>query len=509
MKLAYGLFNAFKPDYFDLRRLGIQVESSNNLTPSHYFGRILHLSIRVLMMSKKITKISLAAFLMNLPWATVWSAGFSLYTEGSAVEIGNFAAGSAAEAVDASTGWYNPAGLVLLKQDQALLSGVGVFPDTKISGNSIYNTQDIPPYEQSFTRLFGSERAVVPAFHGTHRLGERAVFGLSIVSPFGLSTKWDSTSPVRYSATLTKLTTVNVAPELGALLTDHLSIGAGLDLQWADVNFNAIAGSPAALQYLEGLGSPVTPTYFDSSSLNHGTSFGVGFHAGVMSFFNDKHTRIGLNYQSGVSHQFWGKSTLKGRLASPTLTDPNAIYEVYDLYSNDVELPQIVTLSLYQDITSQWAVLASAVFSGWSILDTISLYHVAGFSVESSEQSPLNIVTPQNYRDAWRGALGVNYRVNDRWLLRVGGGYDQTPTVNAERDVRLPDVDRWAFSAGMHYQPFVSVGLDVGYTYLMGVGEPPIHKTLVFDELSSVTVNAKAMSHAQLVGVQAIWYFDQ
>ncbi len=45
-----------------------------------------------------------------------------------------------------------------------------------------------------------------------------------------------------------------------------------------------------------------------------------------------------------------------------------------------------------------------------------------------------------------------NYRVNELWMLRVGGGYDATPTNDAYRDVRLPDVDRWALSVGAHYQ---------------------------------------------------------
>jgi long-chain fatty acid transport protein len=437
------------------------------------------------------------------------AGGFSLYTEGSAAKIGNFAAGAAADISDASIGWYNPAGLVLLQENEVLVSGVGVFPVTKISGLSTYNTDGLPPYEQSFTRLPGGQEAVVPAIHASHPLGKRAVFGLSIVSPFGLSTKWEDDSPVRYAATLTKLTTVDLAPEMGVLLTDHLAFGAGLDLQWASVKFDAVAGSPAALQYIQKFGiSPVTPSTYDSSSINEGGSFGVGFHTGLMGIYNQNHTRIGINYQSAVSHRFEGHSTLTGRLADMALTNPHAAYFTDDLYSNYVSLPDILSLSLYQDLTKRWAFLGSVVYTGWSSFKTIELYNVAGYSVESSTQSPINIVTPQDYRNAWRAALGLNYQVSERWLMRIGGGYDETPTVDAERDIRLPDGNRWALSIGSHYQATPALGFDLGYTYLFAPGQSSINKTQIIDELSSVTVNAQAMSHAQLAGIQAMWSFD-
>jgi long-chain fatty acid transport protein len=458
----------------------------------------------------KQTKILLYVTLSAIVAAQhTYAGGFSLYTEGSAAKIGNFAAGSAADVSDASIGWYNPAGLVLLQKNEVLISGVGVFPVTKISGLSTYNTDSVPPYQQSFTRLPGGEEAAVPAIHVSHPFGKRAVFGLSVVSPYGLSTKWEDDSPVRYAATLTKLTTVDLSPEMGVLLTDHLAFGAGLDLQWANVKFDAVAGSPAALQYIQKFGiSPVTPTTYDSSSINEGGSFGVGFHTGLMGIYNQNHTRIGINYQSAVSHRFEGHSTLTGRLADFYLTNPNASYSTEDLFSNYVSLPDFWTISLYQDLTKRWAFLGSVVYSGWSSFKTIELYHVAGYSVESSEQAPINIVTPQNYRDTWRAALGLNYQVNDRLLVRIGGGYDETPTVDAERDIRLPDANRWAFSIGSHYQATHALGFDVGYTYLFALGQSPINKTQIIDELSSVTVNAQAISHAQLAGIQATWIFD-
>jgi long-chain fatty acid transport protein len=452
---------------------------------------------------KRIFSLSLL-LISNTP--TAYAGAFSLYTESSAVEIGNYAAGAAAEAPDASIGWYNPAGLVLLHHTQGILSGVGVFPSTQISGQSSFNTTSYPSYVQSFHNLQGAKSDVVPAVHVAVPLNDNTVFGVSLVSPMGESTNWSETSAVRYAATETKLMTVNASPEMGFLLTDHLAAGAGLDLQWAQVTFNAILGIPTLYKNL-----------VDSASINKGSSFGVGFHAGVLGLFNQEHSRIGLNYQSGVAHKFYGYSSLTGKLADPAFDElnpfsanPESEYLVNALSSNNVQFPSIVTLSGYQDLTPQWAILGSVIYTGWNVFKTITLDNVAAFTAYGDpHQMPLQNTAIEDYRDAWRFAAGMNYHVTERWMMRVGGGYDQTPTIDAQRDVRLPDVDRWALSVGSHLQATPSLGIDVGYTFLFGANNAsPINKDQILDPNNSVTVTGTAKNFAQLAGIQAVWAFD-
>ncbi|MCX7117720.1 MAG: outer membrane protein transport protein [Legionellales bacterium] len=458
---------------------------------------------------------------------TAHAGGFSLYTESSAAAIGNFAAGVAAEVTDASIGWYNPAGLVMLQKQQVVLGGVGVFPSTELTGVSTYTTNNPllvgrPPYTQSFNHLQGAESAVVPSFHYALPLGKRAAFGFSVVSPFGLSTHYFNNSPVRYAATYSDLKTVNISPELGGLLTDHWSIGGGLDFQYANVEFDRMIGSPAYLQFYSIAipDSGVTPTTLDSESKNSGDSFAMGFHMGTMLMFDDNHTRVGLNYQSGTSHLFNGQSQLTGRLADPSLiiadplnANPKALFISNTLSSDAIHLPAIVTLSGYRDLNPKWALLGSLVYSGWSTFQSITLNDVAaGVPSPSGDgsvvQTLVKSTTIENYRNTWRVALGANYHVNDQWMMRFGGGYDQTPTVTAERDVRLPDSDRWALSIGAHYQVLPSLGFDLGYTYLFGVHNAVINNTQAIGATSSYLVDAISKNSAQLVGLQMVWTID-
>jgi long-chain fatty acid transport protein len=431
---------------------------------------------------------------------TAQAGGFSLYTEASGAEIGTFAAGSAAEAADASTAWYNPAGLVFLNHQQLVFSGAGVFPSSKLTGTSTFTTPHLRPDVQAFSNLQGAKDAFVPALHYAQPLGERTAFGVSVVSPFGLSTNWLKASPVRYEATLTQLITMDVSPEIAGLLTDNFSVGAGIDFEWARVKFNRMLGAPTIA---------LPPTAFDSLSFNQAQSFGTGFHAGVLGTFNDHHTRIGLNYQSRIKHQFNGHSTLSGRLADPEFDNPAATYTSESLFSNAINLPDVLTLSGYQDINAKLALMASVVYTGWDTFKVIQLNQVAAFSLsQSSPQILANSVAEENYRNTWRFAVGANYRLTDEWMMRVGGGYDQTPTVDSARDVRLPDSDRWTLAIGTHYQLTPSLGFDAGYSYLFGENDIPINKT---DSLStsSYNVHASGKSHAQLLGVQAVWTMDQ
>ena len=432
------------------------------------------------------------------------AGAFSLYTESSAAAIGNYAAGVSAEAADASTAWYNPAGLVLLKKQELVFSGVGVFPSSKLTGTSTFATTDLPSYNQSFSGIQAAKNALVPVIHYALPLGDRAAFGLSIVSPFGLSTQYSVDSPVRYAATLSQLRVIDVSPDIAGKITDNFSVGLGLDFQSASVKFNAVEGVPTLLQHL---GEP--PTLWDSTSNNEGNSFAMGFHTGVMGVFNDDHTRVGLNYQSKMSHRFTGTSTLTGTLADPTLSflNSSAVFTNDLLISNSITLPDLLTLSAYQDVNAKLALLGSVVYTGWSSFKTIQLDHVAAFT--ATGQAGVTSTSTEDYRDVWRVAIGANYHMTDKWMMRVGGGYDQTPTVDSARDVRLPDASRWALSIGSHYQFRPNLGVDVGYTYLCTTNNGIVNKTQALGTTSSYNVNALAKVNAQLVGAQLVWAIDQ
>jgi long-chain fatty acid transport protein len=465
-------------------------------------------------MHKPLRTLVSTAVIGVLATGAAHAAGFALYGESSGYTAGNYGAGVAAEARDASTGWYNPAGLALIRETETTFGGTGIFPNLRINGSTIYNTEGLPPFEQNFERVNGSYSGFVPASHFALPVGERTTLGLSFTGPFGLSTDWAPDSPVRYSATYSELITATISPEIGSQIFDNFAVGAGMDFQYSRVKFNQIIGAPTLFQVLDQ-----PPSSVDTFSNNKGASWGLGFHVGVMGMFNDNHTRIGVNYESRVRHVFYGHSELKGVLANNfDLVGPipgKGVWRNDDLFSDPVDFPDVLTISAYQDINDRLAILGSAVYTGWSVFKDIQLNNVVVPNVSSTPPfavtpADINTTLPQNFNDAWRFALGANYYVTPRWMLRVGGGYDQSPTNNIDRNVRLPDVDRWAVAVGTHYQWRPNLGFDVGYTHLFSGSKPSIHSQQQLTPTTTFSVNSGSGTFAaDLVGGQVVWIIDK
>ena len=442
------------------------------------------------------------------------SGAFSLYTEGSASAVGNFAAGVAAEGRDASIGWFNPAGLVLLRKPEVVLGAVGVLPHVSLTGEAIFNQIEIgtdnllPPYVENFNNLNGAQNAVVPNLHVAIPVGDNFTYGLSIVSPLGLSTSWPEDSALRYAATLSELTVVDISPEMGGLITKNLAVGWGLDIQWADVSFNNILGAPAAFQYFnKEYGSQISVTEYDSSLINHGTSTDLGFHAGFLLMTDDRRSRFGFNFQYGTTQEFNGTSELTGRLADYKngQTKPDAKYKTLSLSSKPIQFPNVLTFSFYQQVAPKVSMLGSIVYSTWSSFQAISLSGVAAYSATEDALYQASANSLQNYHNTIRASYGMNFDVTDSLQLRWGGGYDESPTNDVDRDVRMPDVDKLAIACGLQWKMTPHWFMDVGYSYLMPLGNVAINKTQEFDQYNFIQVNATGHAYAQLIGAQIAW----
>jgi long-chain fatty acid transport protein len=433
----------------------------------------------------------LALFVMSLKTN---AGAFSLYTEGSASAVGNYAAGIAAEGRDASVGWYNPAALVLLRDTEVLGGVVGVLPTANLSGTSNFFQNggvEFLNYKESFQNLNGGREAILPNFHVAIPVGERVTYGFSAVVPMGLATSWPEDSALRYAGTLSALRVVDLSPEMGGKITDQFAVGWGLDLEYSDVDFNNVLGVPIL--------DPTNPSGLDSQLTNHGQSWGLGFHAGLLLMSKDQNSRFGFNYQYGITHQFMDASRLTGPLA-----DPEAVFSSPLLESNLIKLPDILTFSLFQKVGDKVAMMGSLVYTLWSPLKTIELRNVAAYDAQIGTVYK-NVTTQQNYRDALRFALGMNYDVLDNWQLRWGLGYDQTPTNSIDRDIRLPDVDKIALALGLQWKYNQHWLIDAGYSYLFPSSDVSVHKTQILDQYNYLQVDATGHAYAQLLAIQAIW----
>jgi long-chain fatty acid transport protein len=465
-----------------------------------------------------VKKLLLLAAVLLACQENAFASGFQLF-EQNAVNLGDFAAGGAAIAEDASTAFYNPAGMTQLEGPQLVVGAIPIITHVRVTGSDTLTPLVIPDIfvpmsgvgaaaakadqvrESPFAVTeFGTQKGgvtvPVPFFHFVTPLVPDLWFGLSIAAPFGLKTTYPETSYLRYSATLTELQTIDISPSLGWAVTNRLSVGLGFDPQYSLAKLNNVVSSPVLAAIL---GEPVNA--LDTTSTNKGHGWGYGWHGGLLYNF-DSNTRIGVNYHSETKLTLQGSSRFCGALTGLSGVD---CVKSHFLNAN-LHLPATTTISIFHWINPRWAILASAYYTQWDVFKDLALNKVAGLTnTIPAIPTTLSVNLPQNFHNTWREAVALNFVYSPRLLLRGGLGYDQTPTNDTDRSIRLPDDNRFGLSIGGNYVVNHDFNVDVGYTHYF-IKNANINQTAIFDGLAA-TVNGVAHSSADLVGIQINWNF--
>jgi long-chain fatty acid transport protein len=309
-----------------------------------------------------------------------------------------------------------------------------------------------------------SDPAVVPASYGNYQISDRLFLGIAINSPAGLTTKPDDTSWVgSFLAHKAKIFTANANPTLAYKLTDTLTVGAGVQVQYTQFKFDR--NITATLQK----GSIDTDDY------------GVGFTAGII-WQPLPYTQIGLGYRSGISTKLEGDTTIPTAGGFVTL----------DTEANEFDSPDLLTLSIRQGITDRLTAYGTVEWQKWSNLETLTF------------DSGLDAANPSfelNWDDGWFFAFGLEYAYTPDWTVRAGIAYELSP-IDETRSVFLPDNDRLWLSAGATHKLTENATIDLAYTHIF-VKDAPISRDglVVTGPASAVafTLDAEAETSVDII----------
>ncbi|MGH8597392.1 MAG: OmpP1/FadL family transporter, partial [Gammaproteobacteria bacterium] len=170
------------------------------------------------------------------------AAGFALI-EQSASGMGNAYAGAAAIAEDASTIFFNPAGLTKLEGRQFAVAGHVVAVSAEFSNNG---SSTAPTGIATLGGNGGNAGATafIPNAYFSMPYGERAVLGIGINAPFGLVTEYDSNWVGRFQGIKSDIMTVNLNPTIAYRINDAVSVGFGISYQQFDAELtNKVSGA--------------------------------------------------------------------------------------------------------------------------------------------------------------------------------------------------------------------------------------------------------------------------
>lgn len=417
------------------------------------------------------------------------AAGFALI-EQSGSGMGNAFAGGAAAAEDASTIFFNPAGMTQLPGKQFVIGVHGVKPSAKLSNEG--STATVGGPLRGGDGGDAGEWGFVPNLYLSWQLSQKWYVGLGVNAPFGLKTDYDAGWVGRYQGLKSELQSININPSVAYQVNDAVSLGAGFNAMYVDadltkaLDFGTICFGQLGPGPCTGLG--LTPQNADGGQELKADAWGYGFNVGAL-FKLGSDMRIGIAYRSQVDLDLKGDSTYSGVpaafAASPVFSNTSA--------SADVTLPDSASISVYQQFGERWAMMGDITWTRWS--------HFEELRVKFDNGAPDN-VTPENWDDSFRISLGLTYSPSSPWKLRGGIAWDQTPVSDEYRTVRIPDASRFWVAVGASYRFSERARVDFGYSHLF-VDDASINKT----ETASGTVRGTYTNSVDILSLQAVITF--
>ncbi len=407
------------------------------------------------------------------------ASGFQL-TEQSGAGLGNAYAGAAATAEDASTIFFNPAGMTYLAEGHSFTAaGTVINRSTKFSNNGTSNMPVINPLNNNPTGSFyaigdaggnGGGTHLIPAFYYAYSVSPSLRLGIGVSPTFADETKYSDSFVGRFSGQQTSIVHTNFNPSVAYKVNDQLSLGFGVNYVKSEIEFKQ-----------------ATPYVNSPMGDLKGSDSGWGYNLGLMYQFSQA-TRVGLSYRSKVKFNVEGNQTVEG------------------LINRDIkatlETPDTASVAIQHQVNDQWTLLADYTWTGWSSLQALSP-QVA--STGAAATAPVRY----NFKDTYRVGLGANYKLNNAWKLRFGTAYDKNPIPDdASRTMTVPDADRYWLAFGARWNMSAQASLDFGYAHLFVKDSSTARKVMNTSETATLqTVRGTFTNRADLLSVQLNYNF--
>lgn len=380
----------------------------------------------------------LPALLLGFMGSPLWAAGFQLQNQNGA-GTGLSYAGQAANPEDASTVFFNPAGMTHLPQGQHIsLGGTIIDRSVKFTDTGTTPMPVINPLNGLPTGAFhpvggsgddGGGASLVPNFFYTRSLDARTVIGLGVSATYGSETEYDSNFAGRFSGRYTSIHQININPSIAWKLDERLSLGLGLNFAHNKVEFKVI-----------------TPYVGAPEGILQGKDSALGWNAGLM-YQLTPNTRVGVSYRSKMKFHLEGSQRL-------------AAFGVNQSINANLTTPDNLSLALSHKSSDRLEWLADLTHTGWSSVQQLTPY-INGTTTLAA--APLKY----NFKNTWRLGVGLKYQYNPTWSLRTGIAFDESPVPDAaSRTMTVPDSDRTWLSFGARMKIDNQSSLDMGYAHL-------------------------------------------
>ena len=454
-------------------------------------------------MTTNISKLALAVASASLISSTAMASGFKL-NEQSASGVGTAYAGRAAVVEDATTVFYNPAGMSKLTRAEISVGAAYINADVKYTGGTRTNPAGVSSeYETGVFDNGGGliPEKIIPHLYFAKPINDKLALGFGIFVPFGAETEYGPNALSGGFAGKTRLTTIDFQPAFSYKINDVLAIGGGIDIMYAEgeltKQLDLIPYVPAFLganHPLSGNTSLNDEKYkgYENTFEVEGNDVAFGWNLGLMWDISPA-TTLGLTYRSEVNFKLKGDANFVKNTA--VMAFDSGVYQDGGIAGSftdgivPVDLataglgatgyvpsqkakvpltaPQSATLSLAHHFTDKLQVQGGVTWTDWSSFEY--------FDVIGREPGVISELTGlgdnyighivEKWSDSYAYAIGATYTINQQWLVRAGFAYDEAPINKQYRTARVPDNDRKWLTAGARFSPSNNLSFDLGLAY--------------------------------------------
>lgn len=377
---------------------------------------------------------------------TAAASGFQLL-EQNASGIGNSYAGSAAVAENASTIFYNPAGMTQLKGLHVSGGLTAIHTSYKFTDGG----SSVGVLANSGNGGDGGGWGYLPNAYISWEAAKNLHLGLGLGAPFGLKTEFNNPWQGGAQSLMFDIKTMNINPSVAWRANEFLSIGAGINYQKLTAEYKRQVGVP-----LNALATTVATLNLEDDAW--------GWNVGAL-FTISPATKIGLSYRSAIKYELTGDFKFDGTTAQ------SGGAPVFGATTNrgakaTLKLPDTWILSATHSLTDRIELLGDISWTGWSSIPKVDVYNTQTTGAGAIAGNIAQTLDTE-FRDTWRVAIGANYSYTDALKFKFGLAYDQTPVKGAStRLVSLPDNNRIWLSFGTQWKPTKDSAVDFGLAHL-------------------------------------------
>jgi long-chain fatty acid transport protein len=402
------------------------------------------------MTNKKHTKL-VSALLLGVCSGYASAGGFQLL-EQNVSGLGNSYAGSAAVADNASTIFFNPAGMTQLKDREFSAGVAAIGPSFKFSDSG----SSAGAFTAAGTGGDAGSWAAVPNAYMSWALNKDLYVGVGLSAPFGLKTEYSSPWIGSAQSNSFSVETLNLNPSIAYRVNEAVSVGGGVSYQHIDAKYKRLAAT-GPVPIPASLGGGVVPGAVTTTSTVTATLKGDAWGWNVGALFTvSPATKVGVSYRSTVTQDTTGDIAVSGLSSGFNGLQSSGA-------KASLKLPDTAILSATHQFNDKWQLLGDVSWTGWSSIPKLDLVRTSGLQNGATAQT-----LETDFRDTWRVAVGGNYQYSQDMKLKFGLAFDQSPVKGeTTRMVSLPDNDRTQISTGAQWALRGGSTLDLGLAYLM------------------------------------------